>query len=353
MKGTYENADSAKVLSRINTIRMEAFREGITDSYVPIKWSADLEWMAQIRAAEATVCESHTRPNGTICFSITKNGTQSMGETLAWNWSGMMAGIEQWYGEKYDLTHHTGGETGHYLALINPDYQYIGVGCFNNEGGSWTAVAAEFCDNSKNLNTGRSGMSGSCLQIIEVPRASMGEPEIQGAHSLTEGSTTNLLFYIPITVSGTSSKVFPLGSISYSSSNPSSVSVTAKGIVTAQKPGTAEITAIASSGERKSITITVTPPAIGTRLSYGKDIYRVTKVGKEVEYLKFNKKNRSAVVPATITINGTRYNVTRIASKAFKGTFKKVVIKVPASKLKFYIKFLYKKGVNKLGRIRK
>ena len=154
-------------------------------------------------------------------------------------------------------------------------------------------------------------------------------------------------------MSGTSSKVFPLGSISYSSSNPSSVSVTAKGIVTAQKPGTAEITAIASSGERKSITITVTPPAIGTRLSYGKDIYRVTKVGKEVEYLKFNKKNRSAVVPATITINGTRYNVTRIASKAFKGTFKKVVIKVPASKLKFYIKFLYKKGVNKLGRIRK
>lgn len=65
LKGSYlANSDAA--LKRVNEIREEACREGVQDSrdpkrkltmadYVPIKWSSDLEYIARIRAAKASV----------------------------------------------------------------------------------------------------------------------------------------------------------------------------------------------------------------------------------------------------------------------------------------------------------
>lgn len=82
LKGSYlANADAA--LKRVNEIREEACREGVQDprdpqdpdrkltmaDYVPIKWSSDLEYIARIRAAEASVYMDHERPNGTMCFT--------------------------------------------------------------------------------------------------------------------------------------------------------------------------------------------------------------------------------------------------------------------------------------------
>ncbi len=56
--------------------------------YVPIRWSSDLEYIARIRAAEASVTMAHTRTNGASCFEIqSPNGIRSYGEILAWNWS--------------------------------------------------------------------------------------------------------------------------------------------------------------------------------------------------------------------------------------------------------------------------
>lgn len=79
LKGSYlANADAA--LKRVNEIREEACREGVQDprdpdrkltmaDYVPIKWSSDLEYIARIRAAEASVYMDHERSNGTMCFT--------------------------------------------------------------------------------------------------------------------------------------------------------------------------------------------------------------------------------------------------------------------------------------------
>ena len=61
MKGKYVSEASAAV-KRINQIRYEACKQGVKidgrkltlDDYVPIKWSAGLEKIARIRAAEAT-----------------------------------------------------------------------------------------------------------------------------------------------------------------------------------------------------------------------------------------------------------------------------------------------------------
>lgn len=141
VEGTFYSNTKTEILNRVNAIRKEACKEGVTNpstgkaltmaDYVPIKWSSDLEWIAQTRAAEATVKESHTRPNGTDCFSVQHNGVNSWGEVLAWNYSGMMHGIEQWYEEKGDWVKNTGAVTGHYTSMINPENLYIGLGCLN------------------------------------------------------------------------------------------------------------------------------------------------------------------------------------------------------------------------------
>ena len=105
-EGTYSSATKDEILKRINEIRLEACKEGLRNprngqtlsesDYVPMEWSADLEWIAQLRAAEACVQRAHIRPNGKSCFSISYNGKSSFAECLAWNGAGMMQGIEQW-----------------------------------------------------------------------------------------------------------------------------------------------------------------------------------------------------------------------------------------------------------------
>ena len=66
------------ILARINAIRYEACSEGVyglsMSDYVPLKWSSDLEWIAQSRAAEGALYHSHTRPNWSYYESLKRNG---------------------------------------------------------------------------------------------------------------------------------------------------------------------------------------------------------------------------------------------------------------------------------------
>lgn len=111
MKGKYVSEASAAV-KRINQIRYEACKQGVKidgrkltlDDYVPIKWSAGLEKIARIRAAEASVTMYHSRLNGKSVFDFKYPGNGwPTSEVLAWNWSeSMLMGIEQWYSEKED-----------------------------------------------------------------------------------------------------------------------------------------------------------------------------------------------------------------------------------------------------------
>lgn len=154
--GTYEKVAKKKILKRINEIRYEACKKHYpvpgdpkkklsADDYVPIKWSSDLEWIAQIRAAEATVRQDHDRPNGRECFSVTHNGVMASAENLAWNYDGIMRGIEQWYEEKDDWAkQHKGSVTGHYESMIDPANVYMGISGFAPASGGWRGIAGEF-----------------------------------------------------------------------------------------------------------------------------------------------------------------------------------------------------------------
>ncbi len=124
-------------------------------------------------------------------------------------------------------------------------------------------------------------------------------------------------------------------------------------------------------------TVTPTPQdnttlSVGTKVKVGKFTYKITKSStskKTVTCVSLNKKKtKKAVLPASITINGSKYKVkaiatkafknckklrklkikskkiTKIGKKAFKKTSKKLVVKVPAKCKKKYKKMLRKAG---------
>lgn len=208
IKGSYLSASQA-VLDRINQIRREAYEEGVQDprdpskkltmaDYVPLKWSSDLEYIARIRSAEASVRRDHIRPCNMWPYSIyAPGGTTSYAENLAWNSANdMLYGINQWYGEKNDWVNQTGRVTGHYESLITPEYQYIAVSSFLNDETGRNTTSAEFCMDSGmgSKDESMSSVSGTTVQTIDVDKTQISAEIVLSDTSLEEGKTANATF---------------------------------------------------------------------------------------------------------------------------------------------------------------
>lgn len=256
--GKFEKANKTAILKRINQIRKEACDKGypnpdtgekLTSSdYVPMKWSSDMEWIAQLRAAECTVYESHTRPNQTSCFTVSHNGENSWAENLAWNDTGLMEGIEQWYDEKNDwVNQRTNKVTGHYTSMIDPNYRYVGIGSFARSSGGWNGVSAEFSFHT-GLDEKQSGLSGKKIQTIEVSSKHVGKAKLNAPSSIKKGKSKTLTvtqkISFPDFMGGKSTTVGRyLGKITWKSSKPHVIAITQKGKITAKKNKKSKITA--------------------------------------------------------------------------------------------------------------
>ncbi|MBD5523630.1 MAG: hypothetical protein HDR04_04275 [Lachnospiraceae bacterium] len=257
--GTYYTESADKILNRLNAIRQEACKQGVRNpltgspltmnDYVPLKWSSDLEAIARIRAAEASVNNSHTRLNESSCFTVvTNNGVKSTAENLAWNSEGLMAGIEQWYDEKNNWVNQSGGQTGHYKSIINPEYTYVGLGAFRLSTGGWYSVAQEF-GRSTSMDERKNDTKGKCVQYLEVAGGSVKKLEFDKdmAGFIREGDS----YKIPLSVTATYSDYYG-NAKDYSgpyqaggrwnSSDQTVASVDSTGMVTALAKGTTTIT---------------------------------------------------------------------------------------------------------------
>lgn len=261
IKGSYIT-DMQNALNRINAIRKEACEEGIKDprnesrnltssDYVPIKWSSDLEYIARIRAAEASVYRQHIRLNGYDAFAIySPNGVRSWGEVLAWNTSRtFLQGIEQWYREKKDWVGNTGKVTGHYTQMIDPDNIYVGLATFiNPNAGYSTTTAGEFTSQgSLDYSQGTSGAAldesagpaiDNCIQTVEVKtnKITASMPEL---NSLAAPNSVQAEFDLTVY----NCKMETLGATKWISSDVKTAAVDNTGKVTGVHEGSAEITA--------------------------------------------------------------------------------------------------------------
>lgn len=262
LKGKYIIQTQA-ALDRINAIRWEACQEGVlcpgtlqplteTD-YVPIRWSADLEYIAKIRAAESSVTINHVRTNGESCFALTSpNGVSSTGEVLAWNWTeSVVYGINQWYEEKSDwVNQNANAVTGHYTSMINPRNLYVGIGTFCAEGTLYyNTTAGEFSRSSNLTESAGSGVQTG-VQILEVNKNYLtGQYAISGSVSGTRGDASSLSLVTSVAFPDAgwyyrSHGLLVLDGVTWESSDNTVAAVTPDGILSLKKCGNAQISAL-------------------------------------------------------------------------------------------------------------
>ena len=275
--------DAQNALKRINEIRYEACEEGVwkmdiygkpttekltLSDYKPIKWSSALEYIARIRAAEATVVLAHERPNDENFFTSTlkSNGQKSYSENLAWNGGkSMLSGIEQWYKEKSDWVNKTGKTTGHYTSMINPDYNYVAVATFYNPDAAYkNATSAEF-SHKTSLDETMNEMAGECIQTLEVKDSYLSLKLPVNNTSIKAGENTQAQASAVITnpsaiMHGETCAASLIGDITWTSSNKQVATVDKDGKITGIDYGTAIITA-KSGTLSQTITVNVTTHA--------------------------------------------------------------------------------------------
>ena len=267
VKGTYIPPKMEAVLEKINTIRQEAMGE----SYTSLEWSADLETAARLRAAEASVSFSHTRPNGQSWDTVFAEADAQNGkaENLAWNAGdetadAMQQAVELWYAEKaaYEKDKND-PSAGHYAALIDPTYKTIGIAAFQGEGNELAATAAEL--STAEAPEGEAALQNAedgtvTEQQIEVTAESLSlsitadGAKLKEQEKLALGLSATVTFGEGDAAHTTACTV--VSQVQWSSSDETVATVDETGVVTAVAQGKAEITA-AVGGCSASVALTV------------------------------------------------------------------------------------------------
>lgn len=106
-----------ELLSSVNSERAKLGLE-------PLSLNSKLSEFALIRAAEAGVRWSHTRPDGTSCFTVLdtdpefRNQLSEAGENLAWNQTTVTKVMQDWM-----------NSPGHRANIVKESYNAVGLAC--------------------------------------------------------------------------------------------------------------------------------------------------------------------------------------------------------------------------------
>ena len=118
ISGTENYDEIQQILLLVNEARTA---EGLN----PLTLDTTLTAYAMQRAAECTVYYSHTRPNGSSCFTLLEGNFQfgGAGENIAMGQRNAQAVHTAWMNSQ-----------GHRENIMNPSYQSVGIGCFYQDG---------------------------------------------------------------------------------------------------------------------------------------------------------------------------------------------------------------------------
>lgn len=113
------SSDVADVLSLVNSARSQ-------NGLASLTLSSELCAAAEIRAKEIVKTFSHTRPNGTSCFTVLKdNGItyRAAGENIAYGQRSASAVMNSWMNSK-----------GHRANILSRNFGKIGIACYTVNG---------------------------------------------------------------------------------------------------------------------------------------------------------------------------------------------------------------------------
>ena len=206
----------------------ERAKEGLA----PLATYDALTRAAAIRAPEIVELFSHTRPDGTACFTAldetgASQGAYTYGENIAAGNATPAATVEQWM-----------NSPGHRANIMNPDYTHMGVGYA--AGGTYRHYWVQ-------LFAGRSDTPAAPQEVTALA-VSLSKTTLEVGGTAAASVT--------VTPSTAANKT-----VTWTSGNTAVATVDASGRVTAVGAGSAEITATAANGVKASRTVTVTAPA--------------------------------------------------------------------------------------------
>ena len=278
ISGTQNYTYASQVITLLNEQR-------VNNGLSPLTADSTLTAAAMQRAAETVIYFSHTRPNGSRCFTAFDGGWR--GENIAAGQADPDEVITGWM-----------NSTGHRENILEANYTSVGVGCFNYKGiNFWVQCFSDItADGSVRTGTASAtaavsastdyiNMSG---KLAENTFSSAGETTIFTVSNNNVGWT-----YITATVDSSS--------FNYSSSS-SAAKVDSAGNVTVAGGGTAIITAATKKGSLSvSDTLTSTAPRLTPSIT------SITAGSGKVD-LSWSSVSGAANYAVYYTANGKWYN---------------------------------------------
>jgi len=116
----YDENTANELLERTNKERAKRFLP-------PLTLSEGLCEAAKIRSHEISIVFSHTRPDGSSCFTVLGELGYSYlgaGENIAYGQDSPEAVVKAWM-----------NSPGHRANIMNPGFKYLGVGCYESPSG--------------------------------------------------------------------------------------------------------------------------------------------------------------------------------------------------------------------------
>lgn len=156
--------------------------KGISEAeYLNPKWAQDLEYIALARATELSSHNlfDHVRPNGQRYDTVGRSGATYWSECLAAGVATCGAAIDLYASEKPDWVNRTGGVTGHYEQLINPEHTHYGAGvapATDGLGGQWNYTWAHYAGRlPQKVNDAGTNLSGQHWFQVQLANATLDE----------------------------------------------------------------------------------------------------------------------------------------------------------------------------------
>ncbi len=271
--------DAYKMIAMVNSLRSSL-------GYGTLTVDNELTEAAMQRAAEISVDFSHTRPDGTSCFTISGKAS---GENIAAGNSTAEATYNQWY-----------NSSGHYANMINSSYKSIGIGCVYENGQyfwvqlfSWEKGSGSCCTTNQyevpvKVTVAEKDASFIFANSGDFKYDDNGFPYYTGTLSKDDEGIhldAGTKFYLGVSRTNPGwtyhTCLFSNDSFTWSNSNKKVVSIESAGdvyVISALRSGTATITATASSGQSISIKINVNPGPTSAYISGSKSTRTVTVV---------------------------------------------------------------------------
>ena len=230
-------SEAFEILELINAERK---KEGLPE----VKMDKELLDAAMLRAAECSVYYSHTRPNGTQCFTAFPAGAGASGENIAIGQQSAEEVMDGWMNSQ-----------GHRANILNGSYNSVGVGVFCHQG-IYTWVQVFSSDTAQTVKKPADTEKTVKIEVLQenlLPRAERSLLMLQkGTEKSVDLEFINKEFAYHYAQPDPSC-------LRFQSSDPRVAPVDQQGVVTAAAEGTALITVtVAGTDLQLTVEIVVT-----------------------------------------------------------------------------------------------